>query len=232
MLHTLFQPSYQLVINPKLKYIHLTINEKGELIVKAPRNSKQQIEQLLFKKKAWIEKAQKRFTQKKGKLPSFKNSENELYYLGKSHPIEMIPIPSNNTTNRVSFEYIPKEGFTLKYNEPNPTEFLNQIEKFYKHKAKEIITPLVEQQAKIMSLYPTAISFRKTKRQWGSCSSKNRLSFNTGLSKLPLDVIQYVIIHELAHIKHKHHQKAFWQEVERYSPKYKKLEQQLKEYLT
>ncbi len=107
-----------------------------------------------------------------------------------------------------------------------------QIENFYKHKAEEIIIPMVEEQAQIMSLYPTAISFRKTKRQWGSCSSKNRLSFNTGLIKLPLDVIQYVIVHELAHIKHKHHQKSFWKEVERYSPNYKKLEQKLKEYLT
>ena len=232
MLHTLFQPNYKLIINPKLKYTHLTINEQGELVVKASSNNRYQIEQLLFKKKEWIEKAQKRFMQKKGKLPSFESTKNELYYLGKSYPIEMIHIPSNNSNNLVSFEYLPKEGFSIKYNELNATEFLNQIEKFYKHKAKEIITPLVHEQAKVMSLYPTAISFRKTKRQWGSCSAKNRLSFNTGLIKLPLDVIQYVIIHELTHIKHKHHQKAFWEEVEHYSPNYKKLEQQLKDYLT
>ncbi len=232
MLHTLFQPNYKLIINPKLKYTHLTINEQGELVVKASSNNRYQIEQLLFKKKEWIEKAQKRFMQKKGKLPSFESTKNKLYYLGKSYPIEMIYIPPSNTTNRVSFEYIPQKGFTITYNEFNTTEFLNQIEKFYKYKAKEIITPLVHEQAKVMSLYPTAINFRKTKRQWGSCSAKNRLSFNTGLIKLPLDVIQYVIIHELTHIKHKHHQKAFWQEVEHYSPNYKELEQQLKDYLT
>ncbi len=232
MLQNLFTPNYQLIINPKLKYIHLTINEQGEVIVKSPTNSRYQIEKLLQRKSEWIEKAQKRFMQKKGKLPSFKNSENELYYLGNNYPIEMIYVPSNTSTNRVSFEYIPQKAFTIKYNELNTTEFLNQIERFYKYKVKEIITPLVEQQAELMSLYPTAISFRKTKRQWGSCSSKNRLSFNTGLIKLPLDVIQYVIIHELTHIKHKHHQKAFWQEVEYYSPNYKKLEQQLKEYIT
>ncbi len=233
MIHTLFQPNYKLIINPKLKYIHLTINEQGELLVKAPSNSKNQIEQLLHKKKEWIEKAQEKFTQKKGRMPTFEDNNNEvLYHLGTPYPLILQHIASDKATNLVSFNYTPKKGFKLTYNEPNTTEFINQIEAFYKYKAKEIITPLVQQQAEIMSLYPTAISFRKTKRQWGSCSSKNRLSFNTGLIKLPLDVIQYVIIHELTHIKHKHHQKAFWQEVEYYSPNYKKLEQQLKEYLT
>lgn len=232
MLQFLYNPTYQLIINPKLKYIHLTINEQGKLIVKSPTENKHQIEQLLQKKQAWIAKAQKRFTKKKGKLPSFQSNHEELYYLGKPYPLRLQKVPSNKDTNLVTFEYIPKEGFTLTYNEVNPTEFIRQIEQFYKHKAKETITPLVEEQAKIMSLYPTAISFRKTKRQWGSCSAKNRLSFNTGLIKLPLDVIQYVIVHELTHIKHKHHQKAFWNEVERYSPNYKELEQQLKEYLT
>jgi predicted metal-dependent hydrolase len=232
MLHTLFSPNYKLIINPKLKYIHLTISENGELVVKAPSNSKHQIEQLLHKKKEWIEKAQKRFTQKKGRLPTFENSKNELYHLGNPYPLNLTHVASQDSKNIISFEYVPNVGFNIEYNETNIAEFHNQIEQFYRHKAKEIITPLVEKQAQIMSLYPTAISFRKTKRQWGSCSSKNRLSFNTGLIKLPLDVIQYVIIHELTHIRHKHHQKAFWQEVERYSPNYKKLEQQLKEYLT
>ncbi len=232
MFQNLFTPNYQLIINPRLKYIHLNINEQGELIIKAPHNSQHQITQLLKKKKDWIEKAQKKFTQKKGKMPTFESDSEKLYYLGTPYPLTLQQIPSDKTTNLVSFNYTPQEGFKITYNEPNTTEFLNQIEKFYKHKAKEMITPLVQQQAEIMSLYPTAISFRKTKRQWGSCSSKNRLSFNTGLIKLPLDVIQYVIIHELAHIKHKHHQKAFWKEVERYSPNYKELEQELKEYLT
>jgi len=232
MLHTFFQPNYKLLINPKLKYIHLTINEEGELVVKTPSNNQHQIAQLLHKKKDWIEKAQKRFTQKKGKIPSFENSKNELYYLGKAFPLILTKIPFKNSNNIISFKYLPQESFTIEYNEVNKIEFLNQIDEFYKYKAKETIVPMVEKQANVMSLYPTAISFRKTKRQWGSCSSKNRLSFNTGLIKLPLDVIQYVIIHELTHIKHKHHQKAFWQEVERYSPNYKELELQLKEYLT
>ena len=232
MFHSLFTPNYTLIINPKLKYIHLHINEQGELVVKAPNNSKNQIEQLLHKKSDWIKKAKKKFSQKKGKMPSFEKNNEKLYYLGTPYPFNLSRSTSNSSKKVLSFKYVPEKSFNLEYSEHNPQAFLGQIEDFYKHQAKIIITPLVEQQAKKMSLYPAAISFRKTKRQWGSCSSKNRLSFNTQLIKLPLDVIQYVIVHELAHIKHKHHQKAFWKEVEDYSPNYKELEQQLKEYLT
>lgn len=228
MIHTLFAPSYRLIINPKLKYIHLTIDEQGELVVKAPSKSKNQIEQLLHNKKDWIEKAQKKFTQKKGKLPSFANSQETLYYLGKPYSLTL----TMDKKSKNSFKYIENSEFKISYQEQNHELFLKYIDNFYTQRAKEVITPMIKKQAQIMKLYPTVVSFRKTKRQWGSCSSKNRISFNIGLIKLPLDVIQYVIIHELAHIKHKHHQKAFWKEVERYSPDYRKLEQQLKEYLT
>ena len=101
---------------------------------------------------------------------------------------------------------------------------------FYKEEAKQFIPVLVERWSEIMELQPNKISFRKTKRQWGSCSGKNDLSFNTMMMKLPHDVIQYIIVHELAHIKHKHHQKSFWKEIEKYMPEYKQHVTELKKY--
>ena len=81
-----------------------------------------------------------------------------------------------------------------------------------------------------MNLFPTKISFRKTKRRWGSCSAKNEISFTSSLVQLPLTCIEYIIVHELSHIKHKHHQKAFWLHVEKFMPHYKEYEKNLKEY--
>ena len=86
--------------------------------------------------------------------------------------------------------------------------------------------------AENINLSPAYILFRKTKRQWGSCSAKNVLSFNTMIMKLPPDVIEYIIVHELSHIKHRHHQKAFWQLIERYLPDYKRRVQELMTYTT
>ena len=59
------------------------------------------------------------------------------------------------------------------------------------------------------------------KSKWGSCSVKNSLIFNYYLAKLPEDIIEYVVVHELAHIKHKNHQKEFWDLVSKFIPDYK-----------
>ena len=211
MLENLFNQNYELVINPKLKYTHLSINEQGDLLVKSPSNSPLQIAKLLHQKREWIKSAKKRFAEKKGKFPLFKTKNPLFYYLGEAHSVEIVPHINEVTTE---------------------TEFQECLNLFYKNESQNILLPLIAEQAKKMNVSPQKIAFRKTKRQWGSCSSKNNLSFHAHISKLPLDVIQYIIVHELAHIRHKHHQKAFWDEVKCYSANYKELENILKEYIT
>ena len=102
------------------------------------------------------------------------------------------------------------------------------IEKLYRQKAKEIIPPLVETYSRKMQLYPTKISFRKAKTRWGSCSAKNSLSFNIHLMQTPLPFIEYVVVHELAHIRYKNHSKAFWSLVEEILPDYKERQTLIK----
>ncbi len=102
------------------------------------------------------------------------------------------------------------------------------IDIFYKNKAIEIIPPLVSLWSKKMSLYPTHIGFRKNKSRWGSCSSKDRITFNTQLIKTPIEFIEYVVVHELAHIEHKNHSKSFWNLVKEYLPDYKQRQDMIK----
>lgn len=95
------------------------------------------------------------------------------------------------------------------------------LDKFYKEEAKKIILPIVEKYSHIMKLYPTEIKFRKNKRTWGSCNYKNGLNFNTLLVKFPMEAIEYVVVHELAHIKQKNHSAKFWNIVRNFCPDYK-----------
>ncbi len=95
------------------------------------------------------------------------------------------------------------------------------IDLLYSRKAREIIPPLVTQYSEKMGLFPSHLSFRKNRSRWGSCSSKNNLSFNTQLAQTPPEFIEYVVVHELAHILHKNHSRDFWRLVERYLPDYK-----------
>jgi len=219
-------PHYIHIVNPKLKHIYLTFNAQGELIIKSPPISQKQIEQLLFKKASWITNSRKKFETKKGKTVDFSKT-SELYFLGESHLLELVPYEKKRT--KLTFD---GDIFTLYYSTYDETVFQRHIDHFYKKEAKNYIPTLVTQWAKTMKVNVNKISFRKAKRQWGSCSIKNDLSFNTMMMKLPLDVIQYIVVHELAHIKHKHHQKAFWAFVAQYLPKYKTQVTELKKFTT
>ena len=103
-------------------------------------------------------------------------------------------------------------------------------ESFYKEKTIPLVTRLVEEWRFLMGVTPTKISFRKAKKRWGSCSHTNELSFNLSLAQLPLECITYIVIHELSHIEHKHHQKSFWECVREFMPEYKICEKILKNY--
>lgn len=104
-------------------------------------------------------------------------------------------------------------------------------DEWYTIHAKEILPELIHKHASRMELFPTKISFRKNKTRFGSCSSKDAISLNILLMKFPLEVIEYVIIHELAHIKHKNHSKQFWRLVQEYCPEYKTLDRALKGFI-
>jgi len=66
--------------------------------------------------------------------------------------------------------------------------------------------------------------------QWGSCSPRKTIMFNTALLFAPPSVLKYVIVHELAHLKHSNHSSAYWREVEYAMPQYKRARELLKEY--
>ena len=106
-----------------------------------------------------------------------------------------------------------------------------QLDEFYRKKSKEIIPILVEKYSQKMNLFPTSIKYRKNKNTWGSCNYKNGLNFNIYLCKFPINVIEYVVIHELAHIKHKNHSKFFWSLVEEYCSDYKSRIKTFKSFL-
>lgn len=74
------------------------------------------------------------------------------------------------------------------------------------------------------------VTVKNQKTRWGSCSAKGNVNFNYQLAFLPDELLDYVVIHELAHRRHMNHSRAFWAEVEKYCPDYLERREQLKEY--
>ena len=96
-------------------------------------------------------------------------------------------------------------------------------------KACEVFKYKVEYYAPIVGVTYGRITIRNQKTRWGSCSSKGNLNFNVALMRAPIEVLEYVVVHELCHRLHPNHSKAFWTEVARVLPNYKTQEKWLKE---
>lgn len=94
--------------------------------------------------------------------------------------------------------------------------------------AHEIIPSLVEQYSKIMGLKPTSVKITSAEKRFGSCSGKNALCFSWRLMAYPTAAVEYVVVHELAHIKHHNHSSAFYALIEKYMPDYKERQKLLK----
>lgn len=108
---------------------------------------------------------------------------------------------------------------------------IKNLDNFYKKEIIKYLPDLVDIYSKKMNLIPTSLKYRKNKRTWGSCNYKNGLNFNILLMKFPIELMEYVVIHELAHIKHKNHSKKFWDLVEEFCPDYKQREKIFKNFL-
>lgn len=94
--------------------------------------------------------------------------------------------------------------------------------------AKAYIPSRVDYFSELMQLEPTGIKITKAKKRFGSCSGRNSLCFSCYLMLYPKSAIDYVVVHELAHIKHHNHSKAFYNLIEQYLPDYKERIKQLK----
>ena len=97
-------------------------------------------------------------------------------------------------------------------------------------KALEIVPKRVEYYAKIMGVRYGRITIRNQVSRWGSCSSKGNLNFNCLLMLCPTQVLDYVVVHELCHLKQMNHSHKFWSEVSRFCPEYEQHRKWLKEH--
>lgn len=92
----------------------------------------------------------------------------------------------------------------------------------FKEQAKKIFRVKAEFYAKVMNVSYKNITIKEQKTRWGSCSSLGNLNFNWKLVMMPEVIVDYVVVHELSHLKFMNHSKEFWKEVEKVLPDYKK----------
>ncbi|PCI30065.1 hypothetical protein COB55_00720 [Candidatus Wolfebacteria bacterium] len=103
--------------------------------------------------------------------------------------------------------------------------------KFYVEEARVLLEERVMYFSKSHDFYYGDINIKVMKSQWGSCSTKKNLNFNLKLVFLPRDLVDYIVVHELCHLKEMNHGKKFWDLVESILPDYEEREERLSKYV-
>lgn len=211
----------------KRKNIYLQI-KNGKVIVKVPYYvTNKQIEEIVYKKSNWIKKSLEKYNQKNNELKKYQ--EGEIYkILGKEYILKI----NYEETNQIKVDItdcniIINLPFTYKM-EPNLS---NKIEKIINKMYMQIIQKQLDYTMKkvtnMVGLAPKKYRVRDMKSAWGSCSSTKNISIALKLIEHSPKAFEYVVLHEVCHLKHMNHSKQFWQMVEGYMPDYKKYKKEL-----
>jgi len=171
------------------------------------------------------------------KVEYFSNSETKLTQSGitktRNHTLHFLPTQSDKIVVRI-------KNLEINVHYPENIELLNEqvqnaarkgIELAYRIEAKGLLPERVERLANRFGYKFSRVSIKRATTRWGSCSAKNNINLSIFLMKLPDELIDYIILHELCHTVHKNHGSKFWAELDRITEgNAKKLSKEVRTY--
>jgi Predicted metal-dependent hydrolase len=214
----------------KVKNINLRIKPNMEIYISVPMNlHRDYIENFIRSKEEWIKSVLKKVEDVKEKQKGFEYKNGEIYkFLGKEYNL----IVRTGNFNGVSLKNDAKSNvMILTVNEnifENTDEKKKVMEKWYFENAKKLFLKFVEKWLEILDEHVEKVAIKPMKTRWGSCNYvKKYINLNIELIKRTSFEIEYVILHELTHLKYPNHGKGFYNYIERYMPNYKVAEKML-----
>ncbi len=205
---------YEIQKSERAKHVRIKIDSHDKIKIVVPKNTKNiDCEKIISEKKNWISK----------KINELKNYQYQYLYLGKQLLVE-----EQYTLFGNKGAVVNGNKFIISVSENcdcNKKEIYN---KWLKQKAERYIPARVKYLANKVEVKPNKIKVKEQKTRWGSCSSNGNIALNYKLMRFSKKVIDYVIIHELCHIKEMNHSKKFWDLVFSIMPDYQIYKKQLK----
>ncbi|MFW5702621.1 MAG: M48 family metallopeptidase [Candidatus Dojkabacteria bacterium] len=208
------------------KKLRLISSGSGDIRLTAPkRASFEQIHSFIRQNTDWIQSQTNNQQTQLNKLRI--DSGETLSILGLDYKLIKKTLPSGKL--RIYLDELQAELLVFAPESYSKEKLREEFKNKLKDIAKEEIWQNTTRYSALMRLPFAKLRVREQKTRWGSCSSKGNLNFNWKLLLAPARVMNYVIVHELAHLEHPNHSKEFWKLVEQYHPSYKQDRNWLKE---
>lgn len=203
------------IVRSRRRTFSLEIERDGRLVVRAPqRASMKAIREVAEDKRQWIERKREVARKKYAEVHPKRFVDGERFlYLGSEYLLSV----DGRTESPLEFG---GGGFVLSLH--YAANARNVFVAWYKERMREKVTKSAERYASLSGIRYNEVKVTGAQRRWGSCSPKGVLCFSWRLAMAPPEVIDYVVVHELVHIKHPDHSTAFWRGVESIMPDFKK----------
>lgn len=181
------------------------------------------VKALIQKRTPWIRMKLREQAQAVTSKPKEYVSGESFTYLGQNYRLKV----SRGTDQEVKLKggYL-EVGLPKK---PKDGDIRTALVEWYEQHALDRLTEKTNRYAGIMGVSPNSITVRDYKARWGSCSSKGEISYNWRIIIAPHHIVDYVVVHELCHLKHPNHSPAYWKSVKREISDYEVCRQWLKE---
>lgn len=200
-------------INKKLKHSYISILPTDKkVLIKTPDVSEAYIKDMLQTKHNWLKKQIEKISKN---MPQKVELRKEVFLFGKVYSID-------------DKQVVELKKSLDKLKTDDEKEVLKCYDNFYMYKAKEYLPQVLNMFAEVMNLSYKEVKIKKLKSRWGSCSSKRVITLNSQLLKAPQESIEYVVVHELAHLVHMNHSKQFHNLVDSFIPDVKTAKNKLK----
>jgi predicted metal-dependent hydrolase len=224
---------YRLIRSKRNKYVRLTVQMGSGLRVSAPRwVPEKDIPRYIRERAEWVLDKLTEFAKIERDMPHQRYTHNaRVMFLGRSYALRI-----HKGLNGMAQAKLLGSRMHVALPEPllhqHREECVRMVmHRWYRTQAEKIIRDRVMMYAVAMDVNPARVSIRKQKTRWGSCSADGNVNINQFLVKAPPKIIDYVIVHELAHLREHNHSPNFWTLVEHHCPDRLVSQQWLKDHV-
>ena len=221
---------YSIRRSRRAKYVRISVGVDGVQVVAPAFMENQEIIPLVDNKREWIFQKFESYRQRITQISLEREyiSGEKLLFLGKNYSLTV-----QEHEGRYCSVQLADNQFLVSINKDIPQEKRREairrtLEQWYLGSAKKLFSERLEQYTDKISVKVNMVWLKNQKTRWGSCSQKGNLNFNWKLVMAPTHIVDYVVVHELCHLRQMNHSKEFWKLVGTHIPDYKECRKWLK----
>ena len=213
---------YELIKSAKRKTVSITVDKDGVKVISPVDVANEKVQSIMADKISWIRKQLLHFEEiKNNRYYRLFVSGEKLPYLGRQYRLNIlanndIVKPSFNFSQGTFYAEVPSSLEKEQYRET----LFPLYEEWVKRRAISYAQKRITRYTKILQTQPSTIVIKKQEQRWGSCTSSGKILLNWRIFLAPVSVVDYVLIHELSHLKHLNHSTDFWETIRMLQPNY------------